>query len=196
MDQSADFYRKNQPSLWIETSKGKQFHFNDPKFDIEEIAHATSMQCRYTGHCRRFYSVAEHSLLVCLITEQLGLGDPFEALMHDAQEAYLSDIAAPWKAMLPDYKIMENALESKLRANYGLPPHISEGVKRADWIALFVEARHLIPSKGKDWICPEGVREAAVQFRDIHITGYEPHIARDHFLVAFAELGGPRGFQR
>ena len=48
---------------WIETYTGKQFWFLNPTpemFDIEDIAHALSMVCRYAGHVTHFYSVAAH----------------------------------------------------------------------------------------------------------------------------------------
>lgn len=195
MDSAADYYKKNAVPLYIETVKGNRFYFDNPSFDIEEIAHALSMQCRYTGHCKRFYSVAEHSVLVATLVETLKLGDPFEGLMHDGQEAYLSDIAAPWKVMLPDYKRMELALETKLRASYGFSPTISSGVKRADWIALFIEARELLPSKAQDWSAPEGIKEQAHLFSGDLIHCLAPKEARDLFLEAFALLGGPRGFR-
>src|SRR6266496_1501995 len=61
---------------------------------IEDIAHALSNQCRFSGHCKQFYSVAEHSCRVsdlCSYEHQLG------GLLHDGTEAYLSDIARPIK---------------------------------------------------------------------------------------------------
>ena len=52
---------------WMQTYTGRQFWPIDPRANevhIEDIAHALSMMCRYNGHCRTFYSVAEHSVLV------------------------------------------------------------------------------------------------------------------------------------
>lgn len=52
---------------WIETFTGRQFFPLEPDFeqvDIRDIAHALSMKCRYTGHVREFYSVAQHSVLM------------------------------------------------------------------------------------------------------------------------------------
>lgn len=157
---------------FIATYTGKHFFLDTPEFDIIDIAHATSMQCRFTGHVRDFYSVAEHNVLVARLSAHLGLGDPFEGLMHDAQEAYLSDIAAPWKGLLPDYKVIENKLEKDLRQWAGIPgDKTSPEIKTADWYALFIEAHHLIHSRGLDFLDPLGVREKAYLLAD----KFQPH---------------------
>ena len=180
-------------SLYIETVKGRKFYLlaDAPEFDIKEIAHAISMQCRYTGHCARFYSVAEHSVLVAHIMQMFELGNPFEGLMHDAQEAYLSDIASPWKVLLPDYKRIEAGLELKLRKFYGLSDKISDGCKTADWVALFVEAAYLIPSKAADWPSPPGVAELVAEFHKrepVVELGSAPRYAHDMFLAEFNRM--------
>lgn len=187
LQQSAEYYKKNEKALYIETVKGKKFYLDEPEFDIEEIAHATGMQCRYTGHTKRFYSVAEHCIMVSDLVAYLELGDPFEGLMHDATEAYLSDIASPWKALLPDYKIIEGRLDTKMRETFKLPLKISEGVKRADWLALFIEARELIPSKGVDWIAPPGIKEQAGSLL-MRMPCWGPEKAKQEFLSAYQRL--------
>lgn len=184
---AAEHYKAHEISLYIETASGANFYMDDPQFDIKDIAHALAHQCRYTGHSKQFYSVAEHSILVSRIVEDLGLGDPFEGLMHDAAEAYLSDIAAPWKALLPDYKKLEARIETPLRLWAGVPEKLSEGVKRAGWLALFIEARALIPSGARDWIAPEGIKEQAL---DLHyeIRCYSPHFAKTQFWHRYVDL--------
>jgi uncharacterized protein len=138
---------------YIETSVGRKFHLLDeyPGFNVVEIAHALSNACRYGGHCSQFYSVAEHSVLVSEIAEELNLCDPFEALMHDASEAYICDIPGPWKHMLPDYQKLEADLERKLQDFFKLPPK-TVGCKTADLIALMVEGRALLTSRGETMI--------------------------------------------
>lgn len=194
---STEVYANAGPSAsFITTVKGGRFYFDQPRFDIEEIAHALGMQCRFTGHCRKFYSVAEHSLLVSLLMERLHLGDPFEGLMHDAQEAYFMDLASPWKAMIPEYKALEKKLERLMRINYGLYPVPSDGCKTADYIALAIEARQLMADKGSSFLYPPGILEEANRWKHLHLSGYEPEVARDHFLAAFGEMGSPRGYNR
>jgi hypothetical protein len=87
---------------YIVTYTGRRFHFLDPKIDeisIEDIAHALSNVCRFTGHTKRFYSVAEHSCLVSALCD-----NRLEGLLHDASEAYMSDLSSPLKMLVPDYK--------------------------------------------------------------------------------------------
>lgn len=94
---------------WIQTYTGKAFDLLDPQpeqVDILDIAHALSNICRFTGHCRAFYSVAQHSCLVARIVVDLwrrehGYDCPEEvalvALLHDAPEAYIGDVSTPLK---------------------------------------------------------------------------------------------------
>lgn len=189
MQSAAELYKNTEASLFIETVSGRNFHIDRPEFHVEEIAHALSMQCRYTGHTREFYSVAEHAMLVARIMQHLNLGLPFEGLMHDAAEAYLSDIAAPWKALLPDYKILEQKIEVPLRRHYGLTDKITDGCKYADWIALFIEAHNLIPSRGRDFTAPPGIKEHAEALSNkFPLECYPPKEARQAFLAMFYNL--------
>lgn len=178
---------------FISTCKGNRFYADDPKFDIEEIAHAGGNICRFGGHSRRFYSIAEHMMLVATIMEQLGLGDPFEGLLHDAHEPYLSDMPKPWKMLMPDYVAFEHRLEHPMRVSMGLPETITTGCKTADLIALAIEARHLMANKGDDFDWPEGIIAQANRFRDWKIPCFAPEIARDHYLACYAELRNGRG---
>ena len=87
---------------------------------ILDIAHSLSQQCRYTGHTKKFYSVAEHSLIVSDY-----LPHPFKlwGLMHDAAEAYMCDLASPIKHSLPKFKAMENKIMDVIAIKYGLAPY-------------------------------------------------------------------------
>jgi uncharacterized protein len=89
---------------------GAWFDFCAPSksdFTIEDIAHGLANICRYSGQCSEFYSVAEHSILV----SEVAKGFEFEALMHDAAEAFLGDITRPLKQLLPDFKKIETEVE-------------------------------------------------------------------------------------
>src|ERR1700734_2059257 len=82
------------PSIMLHS--GAWFDFAAPhssRFTIEDIAHGLANICRYSGQCNRFYSVAEHSVLV----SEIAVGFELEALMHDAAEAFLGDITRPLK---------------------------------------------------------------------------------------------------
>jgi hypothetical protein len=185
---AAEYYAEVERDLYIETASGKNFYIARPEFDIDDIAEALSKQCRFTGHTSSFYSVAEHCVLVMDLMAELNQGDPFEGLMHDASEAYLSDIAAPWKVLLPDYKKLELSIEKPLRATYGLPETITPECKFADWLALFIEADRLIPSRARDWVAPSGVKETADMLlakKRGRIMALNPDNARNMFLTAF-----------
>lgn len=190
MQNSSEFYKENSRELFIETASGKNFYFDYSPFDIGDVAHALSNQCRYTGHCRKFYSVAEHSILVSEIMKRYNLGDPFEGFMHDASEAYLSDIAAPWKVLLPDYKKLETILDARMRNQFNLPAKMTDGCKMADWVALFVEARQIVPSKATEWMAPAGVKEMAESTK-IELRLFAPEDARKAFEWNFAQLSNP-----
>jgi len=179
----------------IETYTGELFDLDNPKFNIEDIAHALSLTTRYGGHSKKFYSVAEHSVLVSEILEQWG--DPYlmEGLMHDASEAYLSDVPAPFKRFLPDWKKIDKELEIALAKHYDLKYPRSANNKAADWVALFIEAYDLLPSKGIGWFWqdPEQLRGLAIDYRTNHefqAYCWSPRKAEKRFLRRYYQLGG------
>lgn len=110
---------------WIQTFSGVQFFPLDPRpeeINIIDIAHALAHQCRYGGHSKVFYSVAEH----CVHLHDYALGHnmgniAFSTLMHDAAEAYLVDVPRPIKNHLSDYKRIEIGLEEAIFNKFGLP---------------------------------------------------------------------------
>lgn len=155
--EKGDYY---YPEPYIHTRSGR-FYLHDPRFVATDIAHALSMLCRFNGHTLEFYSVAEHSLLVAeLMRDETG-GDSFEGLMHDATEAYLSDIPTPFKRLLPDWAKFDAPLDLAMRKWAGLPEEMTEECRRADKLALFIEADWLIPEQGADFIDTYGVRPRA-----------------------------------
>lgn len=141
---------------FIEMCTGRRFYFlaEDPGWVVAEIASGLSCQGRYTGQCRDglFFSVGEHAVLVSEIMEALKIGDPIEGLQHDDVESVLNDVNGPAKFMLPDYKSLEADLERKHRRFFGLPPEKTPECKHADLIALMVEGRSLLVSRGEPMI--------------------------------------------
>lgn len=118
--------QREQDGSWIQTFTGRRFWPLDPRPEdvaIEDIAHALSLLCRYNGHVRRFYSVGEHSLLLCWYLEKLYPDDralQLQALMHDAAEAYLADIPRPVKPLLTGYYAAEARVEQVIQERFGL----------------------------------------------------------------------------
>ena len=104
---------------FITTVSGKLFDPLNPEenlIDIDDIAHALSLICRYNGHTRFFYSVAQHSLACAKEAEQRELGKDIilGCLLHDASEAYLSDVTRPVKENLPYYLDIEGILQNMI----------------------------------------------------------------------------------
>ena len=69
--------------------------------------------CRANGHFTRFYSVAQHSINCAKEAEKRGLSKRMQiaCLLHDASEAYLSDITRPVKKHLSEYQRIEKQLQ-------------------------------------------------------------------------------------
>lgn len=110
--------------------------------DIQDIAHALAQTCRFGGHCRDFYSVAEHSVLVSnLCPEDARL----EGLLHDAAEAYLGDVPAPLKAALPNFASVEESVLRVVARKFGLTLPLPASVETADQAMLRHELGVLLP---------------------------------------------------
>jgi hypothetical protein len=142
--------------------------------DIRDIAHSLSLTCRFNGHCRVFYSVAEHSVLVSRLCPP---EFAFEALMHDAAEAYLGDVPTPLKRQWPEYRGAEDRAHAVIAQLFGLPAEISQEVHVADDEAFRIEeVRLLVPPDQPSDITP--------------LRGLSPEEARQAFVDRFYELHG------
>lgn len=141
----------NNQKDYIELSDGGKWYpaYENPKPSPEIIAHGLGNLCRFTGHAKFFYSVAEHCVKCSyLVPEEFA----FEALLHDAHEIYTNDLAKPIKSIIEgSYSELEEIAEIELRTQYGLKPHISPEVKWADRVMVLIEAMDLLPSGGKEW---------------------------------------------
>ena len=173
---------------WIELITGGRFYFNKPMYDIGAIAHSLSHVCRFTGHCRKFYSVAEHSVLVSRIMEDMGLGDPLEGLLHDGVESVLADVARPIKSLLKDYKALEAALDIAMRKQFALPEQMTDGCKRADTIALMIEAREIMPNKGANFENIPDEDLLAAKKASYMIAAWSPENARERFMTRMHDI--------
>lgn len=192
MQTAAELLIERQTDLYIETASGKKFFVEHPEFDIQDIAAALSKKCRFGGHTRRFYSVAEHAVLVSTIMEITG-GDPFEGLNHDNCEGYVPDVPSPWKAFLPGFKEFEARIDGPLRMWLGLPAKNTEECKRADWVVMFLEAYELMPTKAADWFAPSGIKELAAELRWRFVPQcWTPFEAEHQFLYRFHKLNRDR----
>lgn len=167
----------------IMLASGRYFDLESPEsseFDIGDIAHALAHICRYTGHCRTFYSVAQHSVLVSHVVPK---EHAFAGLMHDAAEAFIGDVAKPLKVLLPDYKVIEDRIEAALFARFGLPAKLPQCVKDADRVLLRTEQRDLMGADGHEWTFTAGIEPLAER-----IYPELPRMAKTLFLTRYAEI--------
>lgn len=148
-------------------------------FTIDDIAHGLANLCRYAGQCRDFYSVAEHSILVSECVQS----HAFDALLHDAAEAFLGDITRPLKQMLPDYRRIEAQVQLAIFERFGLPATIDPIIKEADLRVLAAEQRQIMPDGTDAWAEAGGVIPAPVVVR--HLS---PAQAKYAFLEKFEQL--------
>lgn len=170
---------------WIQTRSGRRFTPTKPNPDaivIQDIAHALSMQCRFTGHCKDFYSVAQHSVLVSYICDSQ---DALWGLMHDATEAYLIDVPRPLKrsGKFQAYLDFEDQMQEAICRRFALPFKEPVSVKKADSILLATEARDLMSPLHSDW-------EQPVEPLPFKIEAWDHNKAKDMFMKRFFELTG------
>jgi hypothetical protein len=173
-------------ATFIETYTGRAFWPLNPSIDalsIIDIAHALSNQCRYTGHVRYFYSVAQHCCLLSKWVADHG-GDALTCLqvhMHDAPEAYLVDIARPVKQYMPEYRVWDHKINDVIREWMGwkdLPiPGIVDDLDSR--IIVDERAQLMSPEQKNDWghrLKPVGVK----------IEPWSPVQAEQTFLMQYA----------
>ncbi len=104
----------------ITTFTGKKFSFIDPTtdmFDIKDIAKGLANTPHFGGQTDKFFSVAQHSIMVMQLVE-----DPLKkvALLHDGAEAYMGDCLKPLKLLLPAFKKIEIEITGVMFKAFGL----------------------------------------------------------------------------
>lgn len=175
---------------YILTHIGRHFDLLNPSqkdVSIYDIARALSHICRFTGHARTFYSVAQHSVLVSnLVPDEYR----FEALMHDAHEAYMGDVATPVKRVLgPALSSLEDRVSLAVRTRFQLPIDTSPVVKKADALALAIEREWLMCHDPTPWPALADVPEELVRKPRAFIP-LLPDAAMERFITEFKLLGG------
>jgi hypothetical protein len=193
----------------VETYSGRYVDTKNPDPNtivLEDIAHALGNICRYGGHSAYHYSVAQHAVHVSQRMERRGYsrGWCLAGLHHDDSEAFLCDIPRPTKSLLgPRYKHMTDKMDAAIYVALGLirwgielEDFHDERVKDSDNWLLFVEAKHLLPSKGINWAGSQlddwGVRQDGLPSRIITPDYWEgsihPSTAKEMFLARHKEL--------
>jgi 5'-nucleotidase len=172
---------------WMQTATGRRFWPMDPRpheIFVEDVAHALSMICRFGGHCRRFYSVAEHSVLM---SRAAAAEHKRWALLHDGSEAYITDIIRPLKPALFGYREAEQKVMRAICVRFNLHLDQPASVKALDRAILMDERDQAMGEPPQAWdgeVAPLGIQ---LQF-------WTPSRAKREFLSDFRELWG-RGWK-
>lgn len=148
-------------------------------YSIEEVAWNLSMLCRFNGSVKSLYSVAQHAYLVSMIVPE---EHALVGLHHDDSEAVLGDINSPAKALLPEYKALEQRVEQEMFKRLGLRFPMPSSVKLADLAMLAGEIRDMQPHTS-DWIGVVGIEPYPKK-----IVPWSAKKARDMYLKRHYEL--------
>ena len=174
---------------FIELASGRSFRPLAPEVGdilITDIAHALSHQCRFSGHTREHYSVAEHSVRVSELLEAWHCSQMIQlwGLLHDASEAYLVDIPSPLKhtSAFAGYREAEGRLMVAVCRRFGLPIAEPERVRHADGTLLATEARDLMPYRPEHWA---GLTEKPLPDQ---IIPWDCRTAERNFITRYARL--------
>jgi hypothetical protein len=181
-----------EPGPYIQTVSGRRFNPLEPdpaEIDLGDIARALSNQCRFGGHARSYYSVAQHSCLVSDLVEEQG-GDraaALWALLHDASEAYTGDFPLPIKVNVPGLQAFDRDVELTVRRALKIDSFETwrwATVKKYDTIALHVEAFYLFNNP------PAWVDTKIASLYDDYRPAkcWKPRKAERKFLAAYEEL--------
>lgn len=159
---------------WIETYTGQKFYYSDPEsyhYTIYEIAHCLANICRYNGHCSKFFSVAQHSVLCCKIGSLLCVDYGYKIntstmlglLLHDAAEAYIGDIVRPLKPRL-NIDSLERRIKSSIYKQLDVKEKLVEKyiIEEVDLIALAYEKKRLYNS-AITWGCLSNISDIRIR---------------------------------
>jgi 5'-deoxynucleotidase YfbR-like HD superfamily hydrolase len=184
---------------WFQTHTGKLIDVRNPTpdmVDLEDIAHALSMICRFAGHVREFYSVAEHSVLVAMIGDRSDLSPEFNLalLLHDAAEAYIGDIISPVKHLCgPTSHELENRWLKVIEEKFNLGDRLSnmdQSIHKADRLALSIEVSKLFYPVDPTWWTKFEKPTKNQLLAEIHC--FSPAKARRRYLQYFNAVDSER----
>lgn len=186
---------------WMQTFTGRAFYPMDPQpgdIDPVDIAHALSLVCRYGGHVKRFYSVAEHCVLIAnYLYETTGDRDlALWGLLHDAPEAYIGDMVRPLKRSMPAYREVDDKIMTVIAERFGLGAYVTtpDGfpifgfiplpVKDADNRILLTEKAALLSEPEIPW---HPFFETITPL-PVDVIGWDPEVAETEYLRLLAQF--------
>jgi 5'-deoxynucleotidase YfbR-like HD superfamily hydrolase len=153
-------------------------NLSDDEIDIDTIAHSLAMQCRYGGHVKTHYSVAQHCVLLSKVVHPLLA---FAALMHDACEAFVSDLPRPIKSRLPDYYVIEEAVIASICRKFAIDPEDMKAVVPYDMAICLDEMAQLCKFT-------DPKLATVTKKLNVHIDPMSIGDAKDAFLERFLQL--------
>jgi hypothetical protein len=177
---------------WILTHTGQRFDLHEPDADLidpRDISHALANICRFNGHTREFYSVAQHCCMVAdLVPDEYKLA----ALLHDAPQAYIGDMVRPLKQWILQYLDVQDWLWERICTRFDLDTELPETVRQANLAALATERRDLMPHDPAIWNClvgieplPERIRPwSAIEARTTYHQRLMDQLAIEHRIKA------------
>ena len=170
---------------WMQTYTGGKFYPLAPKAeDVQprDIAHALSLICRYGGHVLRFYSVAEHCLL---LSHAVKPEHALWALLHDATEAYVGDMVRPLKLDMPAYCEAEDRVMVAVAERFGLEgTTMPAEVKAADTRILLDERAAVLRPTADTW------QQDGLEPLGVNVQGLPPTVVESLYLARLTELTG------
>lgn len=152
----------------IQTYSGKTVTLTDPRTDqleIGDIARALAYNSHYGGHAPKFFSIAEHCLLVTELVKKHESDHPdllMMALMHDASEAFLGDMVKPLKVLMPDFQKIERRMTACINFRFKLDGSYMATIKKYDRMAQEIEFNAFYNKQGSKllhYLFPERARE-------------------------------------
>lgn len=172
----------------IMTCSKKMFdplHPDETLIDIADIAHSLSMLCRANGHFMTFYSVGQHSINCMREAQARGYSPRLQlaCLLHDASEAYLSDVTRPVKQELPQYKLIEEPLQNIIWNKWLHTPLTGEEEKLVFEVDDHILAHEFINLMGAKLFDPTPKLLSQPQFA---FTGFTQ--CEQEFLQLFSQL--------
>lgn len=141
---------------WNQTLSQQIYSYESPllgSISLHDIAHSLALINRFNGHTVRPISVAEHSIGVALmVPAEHRLG----ALLHDAAEAFVGDMAAPLKKLCPGFVEIEELAHKAVAERFGLSGAALQTpeIRQADLDALVTECDVLKGGEIIPWGAP------------------------------------------
>lgn len=123
--------------------------------------------------------MAQHSVYVSYLVPR---EDALAGLLHDAAEAFVTDIPKPIKVLIPEFDVIESHFWRAITERYDLDFELPTTVHLADQQIVMAEARDLLPGDNwKSWY-------PGVEASNIYVVGMSPAEAYKTFMTRYSEL--------